>query len=129
MPVAAGLAALSWWAGLPAPFLPVWAVVVLAAVPLAADRYRNLGHTVLDDRLIVQVGSIHRRRTVLAADGIVGLTIRQSPFQRRAGVATVVAATAAGAQHYDVPDLTLGSALQLAHRLLPEWPAEPDRET
>jgi putative membrane protein len=125
--VAAGSAALTWWAGLPAPFLAVWAVVVLTAFPLAADRYRALGHAVTDGRLIVQVGWLDRRRTVLAVDGIVGLTIRRSPFQRRAGVATVIATTAAGAQHYDVPDLELRVALDLARRLLPQWPLAPAR--
>lgn len=124
LPVAAGLAALTWWAGLPTPFLPLWAVLVLAAVPLAADRYRNLGHAVTDGRLIVQVGSLYRRRTVLAVDGVVGVTIRRSVFQRRAGLATLVVATAAGAQHYDVPDQPVRSAIDLAHRLIPQWPAD-----
>lgn len=119
LPVAAGLAALTWWAGLPAPFLALWAVLVAAAVPLAADRYRNLGHAVADGRLIVRVGSLYRRRTVLALDGVVGVTIRQSLFQRRAGVATVVANTAAGAQHYDVPDLPVAAAADLARTILP----------
>lgn len=124
LPVAAGLAALTWWAGLPPPILALWAVLVLVAFPLAADRYRNLGHAVVDGHLIIQVGSLDRRRTVLAVDGIVGVTVRRSLFQRRAGLATVIATTAAGAQHYDVPDLTWGTALQVAHRLVPEWPVD-----
>ena len=127
LPVAAGLAALTWWAGLPAPFLPLWAVLVLVAFPLAADRYRSLGHAVTEGRLIIQVGSLDRRRTVLAVDGITGVTIRRSPFQRRAGLATLVATTGAGAQHYDVPDLEWGVALDLARRLLPQWPLPAPR--
>ncbi|WP_395727089.1 PH domain-containing protein [Nakamurella sp.] len=127
LPVAVGAAALTWWAGAPAPLLAAWAVVVLAAFPLAADRYRALGHAVTDGRLIVQVGSLYRRRTVLAVDGIVGVTIRRSLFQRRAGVATLIATTAAGAQHYDVPDLELRVAIDLARRLLPQWPLPPAR--
>lgn len=124
VPLTVGLAALTWWAGLPIPLLPLWGVLVLAAFPLAADRYRNLGHTVRNGHLVVRVGSLYRRRTVLAVDGVVGVTLRRSPFQRRAGLATLVVATAAGAQHYDVPDLSLRSALDLAHRLIPEWPVD-----
>jgi putative membrane protein len=125
LPLAVALAALTWWAGLPTPLLALWVVTVLAAFPLAADRDRNLGHAVLDGHLVVRVGSLYRRRTVLAVDGIVGVRIRQSAFQRRAGLATVIAATGAGAQHYDVPDLPVASALALARRLLPEDRAEP----
>jgi putative membrane protein len=124
VPLTVGPAALTWWAGLPIPLLPLWGVLVLAAFPLAADRYRNLGHTVRNGHLVVRVGSLYRRRTVLAVDGVVGVTLRRSPFQRRAGLATLVVATAAGAQHYDVPDLSLRSALDLAHRLIPEWPVD-----
>ena len=117
--MAAGLAALTWWAGVPTPALALWALLILAAVPLAADRYRNLGHAVVDDHLVVQVGSLARRRTVLAVDGIVGVTVRRSFFQRRAGLATLIATTGAGAQHYDVPDLPVAVAVELARRLLP----------
>jgi putative membrane protein len=93
----AALAALTWWVGLPAPLYPLWVVAVRGgSLPLAADRYRNLGHAVVDGHLVVGFGSLHRRRTVLAVDGVIGVTIRQSIFQRRAGVATLIATTAAG---------------------------------
>uniref|UniRef100_UPI003B3AD31C PH domain-containing protein n=1 Tax=Nakamurella sp. TaxID=1869182 RepID=UPI003B3AD31C len=125
LPVAAGLAALTWWAGVPTPLLTLWALLIVAAVPLAADRYRHLGHAVVDDHLVVQVGSLARRRTVLAVDGIVGVTVRRSFFQRRAGLATLIATTGAGAQHYDVPDLPEPVALDLARCLLPEPVVKP----
>ncbi len=118
--ILAGSAALAWWAGLPAPLYPFWVAVVLAAsLALAADRYRNLGHAVVDGHLVVGLGSLHRRRTVLAVDGVIGATIRRSVFQRRAGLATVIATTAAGAQHYDVPDLPEAAAIELARTLVP----------
>jgi putative membrane protein len=117
---AAGLAALTRWAELPASLYPL---VVLAAVVggvlLAADRYRNLGHAIVDRHLVVRLGSLHRRRTVVAIDGVVGVTIRQSWFQRRAGLATLIATTAAGAQHYDVPDLPARTAMDVAAALVP----------
>ncbi len=118
--ILAGSAALAWWAGLPAPLYPFWVAVVLAAsLALAADRYRNLGHAVVDGHLVVGLGSLHRRRTVLTVDGVIGVTIRRSVFQRRAGLATVIATTAAGAQHYDVPDLPEAAAIELARTLVP----------
>jgi putative membrane protein len=111
---------LSWWANWPIA-LPVIAV---AGVPLAAllarDRYRNLGHAIVDDVLIARVGSLVRRRSMLAATGVIGVTLRQSFFQRRSGVLTLIATTAAGAQHYEVPDVPQGMALELAGNLVPE---------
>ena len=93
--------------GWPAGRLP--AAVSLLALPLAAllarDRYRNLGHAVIDDRLITRVGSLVRRRSTLAVPGVIGVTLRQSVFQRRSGLISLTATTAAGAQHYEVPDL------------------------
>ena len=55
--------------------------------------------------LIVRNGSLTRDRDCVQSAGIVGWTVRSSFFQRRAGVATVRAATAAGKGHYDVLDL------------------------
>jgi putative membrane protein len=118
--VAAGLVGFTWWADLPTPLYPVGVVLALASAwPLAADRYRSLGHTVVDGHLVVRLGSLHRRRTVLAIDGIIGVTIRQSLFQRRAGLVTVIATTAAGAQHYDIPDVPETVAIDLARTLVP----------
>ena len=118
--MAAGLVGFTWWADLPTPLYPVGVVLALASAwPLAADRYRSLGHTVVDGHLVVRLGSLHRRRTVLAIDGIIGVTIRQSLFQRRAGLVTVIATTAAGAQHYDIPDLPETVAIDLARTLVP----------
>lgn len=81
------------------------ALLVGGACALAWDRYRGLGHAVVPGRLITRSGSIDRQRVSLDADGIIGWTVRQSYFQRRAGLATVVAATPAGAGHYEVVDL------------------------
>ena len=117
---AAVLAALTWWTGLPAPLYPIWvAIALIGALLLAADRYRNLGHALVDRHLVVRLGSLHRRRTVLAIDGVIGVTIRQSPFQRRAGLMTVIATTAAGSQHYDIPDLPRTVAIDLTRALVP----------
>ena len=54
----------------------------------------------------------------------IGCNVERSFFQRRAGLATLTATTAAGHQHYDVQDVEIGEALRLAEELLPEL-AEP----
>ncbi len=103
---------------------PWVAVASLLALPvaalLAADRYRNLGHAVSGNALISRWGSLLRRRVVLAVPGVIGVTIRQSVFQRRSGLLTVTATTAAGSQHYAVTDVPEGVGVDLLAALLPE---------
>ena len=115
-----GLFALSRFAD----WLVVPAAISLLTLPLAVllarDRYSNLGHAVIDNRLITQAGSLVRHRSTLAVPGIVGLTLRQSMFQRRSGLISLTATTSAGAQHYLVADLPHRTAVDLAVRLLPE---------
>jgi putative membrane protein len=116
----AAAAALWWWAGLPA---WVW-LGSLALLPCgalaAADRYHSLGHAVVDGRLVSAAGSLVRRRHVLACEGIIGWNLRQSFFQRRAGLVTLTATTAAGRQAYHVQDVTAAEALRVAGEALPD---------
>ena len=94
------------------------------ALALAADRYRNLGHAVAGPRLVGGPRLAHRRRSAVAAEGIIGWNVERSFFQRRAGLATLTATTAAGEQHYDVQDVEIAEALRVAEALLPGL-AEP----
>ncbi|QIS06024.1 PH domain-containing protein [Nocardia brasiliensis] len=114
----AGVRISPWW----------WLVPVslaLLAIPLARDRYRGLGHTVLPQTassptwLITRSGSLDRDRDCLEAPGVIGWTVRQSFFQRRAGVATVVAATAAGKKRYHVIDIPIEQAWSLIEAVTP----------
>lgn len=101
---------------------PVWtvlAVLAVAAAGLAHDRYRGLGHATPPGWLVTRHGSLDRSRHALEANGIVGWTVRQTFFQRRAGVATVVAATPAGAGHYDVLDMSAERAWTLIETVTP----------
>jgi putative membrane protein len=113
-------AALIWWlAG-----LPIWAWLVLAAVvplsvPLAADRAASLGHALVGDHLVTRRGSFVRRRAVLARAGVIGVNVRSSVFQRRAGLVTLTATTAAGRQGYRVQDVPTAQAIRIADTLLP----------
>ena len=91
---------------------------------LAADRAAALGHQIAVGPsgvrwLVTRGGSLVRRRCVLEADGVIGVTLRQSYFQRRAGVVTLVATTAAGRQKYAVTDLGAEQAEALSAELLP----------
>ncbi|MDT5339655.1 MAG: putative rane protein [Mycobacterium sp.] len=98
-------------------------VVTAATAFLAADRSRALGHRVGDGWLVARAGSVDRRRDCIAAAGIVGWTVRQTYFQRRAGVATLVAATAAGVKAYRVLDVPAELAWSVAATASP-WVAD-----
>ncbi|MBV9830061.1 MAG: PH domain-containing protein [Marmoricola sp.] len=104
---------LSGWFVLPALLtLPAGAV-------LAADRYRGLGHTLTDEHLVVRSGSFTGRRDVLQRTGIIGWNLRQTWFQRRSGLATLVATTAAGHQAYTAVDIPLEQAVAIADEAVP----------
>jgi putative membrane protein len=117
--LAAALAIIHWVAGGPSWLLAVALIVLPVAAALAVDRYRSLGHAIADASLVVRSGSLVRRRCVVSAEGIIGWNLERSLFQRRAGLATLTATTAAGQQHYDVQDVELGEALRVAEQLLP----------
>ncbi|MCX4096062.1 PH domain-containing protein [Nocardia sp. alder85J] len=106
----------------------VWAILVLlgiVAAVVAEDRYRGLGHVVLPGSgarptwLITRSGSLDRERHCLEAPGVIGWTVRRTFFQRRAGLATVVAATAAGKKRYHVQDVPIDLAWALVEAVTP----------
>lgn len=112
---------------LPAGVWSVPAVFALIMAALAEDRYRSLGHRVLPGStgptwLITRHGSLDRNRDCLESPGIIGWTIRRTYWQRRAGLATVVAATAAGKKAYSVIDLPLAEAVALIEAVTPGLP-------
>jgi putative membrane protein len=102
---------------------PVWAVLTVCCALLAVDRSRALGHRVDAEWLVAQAGSLDRRRDCIAAAGIIGWTVRQTLLQRRAGVATLIAATAAGVKRYQVVDVPAELAWTIAAAASP-WVAD-----
>ena len=105
---------------------PVWAVLTVCSVLLAIDRSRALGHRVDAEWLVARAGSLDRRRDCIAAAGIIGWTVRQTLLQRRAGVATLIAASAAGVKAYRVIDVPAELAWSIAGAASPwvvnnEW--------
>lgn len=104
--------------------LPAWVwqtglVLVPLAVLLGLDRYRGLGHTLTDRYLVSRSGSLPRRTTALQRTGIIGWRISSTVFQRRAGLITVRATTAAGAGGYQVIDVAESAGLALADEAVP----------
>ena len=100
--------------------VPVAAIPVLLAVPLGLDRYRGLGHAVSGDYLITRSGSLARHRDVVARDGVIGWNVEQTLFQRRAGLVTLRATTAAGSQSYALLDVTPQEAVRVVQETTPD---------
>ena len=108
----------------------VWiafAVIVPAAMLLAEDRWRGLGHAMMPGLLIARSGSLSRKRVVLETSGIIGFTVRRSLFQRRAGLATLIATTAAGRHRYSIPDVPIETAWRLVDEVMVREPAPAQR--
>ncbi|HWO68377.1 MAG TPA: PH domain-containing protein [Umezawaea sp.] len=112
-------------AGVLAFFAPSWTwQAALALLPFAAlmgwDRYRALGHALTDRYLVTRSGSALRETVALQRGGIIGWRVSRSFFQRRAGLATVSATTAAGDGVYHVIDVDEESGLLLADAAVPD---------
>jgi putative membrane protein len=121
--VALGAVPVLWLLGAPA-----WTVGTAAAAAVALGlagtvvgvmAYRHLGHALAPDHLVSGGGALQRTRTVLERDGIIGWVVRQSWFQRRSGLATLVATTAAGPERVVVVDVPLADAVRLADAATP----------
>ncbi|MEV4250574.1 PH domain-containing protein [Streptosporangium canum] len=105
-----------WW-GLATPAL----VLALLGVPLGLDRYRSLGHTYDGARLSVRSGSLRRSQAVVEERAVVGWTLRQTWFQRRAGLLTVVAGVGAGTGGYEAIDVGEAAGVAFAAEVTPGW--------
>lgn len=118
-----------------------WSGVIIAAAALlavwsfwvAVDSYRSLGHAIDGDYLVSRRGSVRRSTVHLRRSGVVGWRINQSVFQRRLGLVTVDAITAAGSGHYPTVDTGLSDGVDFAAAAVPglldpfliRVPAEP----
>src|SRR5690606_33440846 len=61
-------------------------VLLPGALFVAIENYRNLGHGHTADYLLVRYGVLARRTAALRRSGIMGGTVRQSPYRRRLGL-------------------------------------------
>ncbi|MEU0301389.1 PH domain-containing protein [Streptomyces sp. NPDC006175] len=94
-------------------------VAVPVAVLLAVDAYRSLGHTLSGDYLVTRSGTVRRSTAALQRSGVIGWTVKQSVFQRRAGLLSVTATTAAGGGAYTAHDTDPSEGLTFAADAVP----------
>lgn len=106
--------------------VPVWLPVAvfvgwaILAVAMAEQSYKHLGHGITAQHVVSGHGTLGVTREVLERSGVIGWVIRQSFFQRRRGLATLVATTAAGSESIDILDIPLPLALAVARETTPE---------
>ncbi|MEV4217943.1 PH domain-containing protein [Nonomuraea sp. NPDC049725] len=104
-----------------------WIVLVLAlllaavGVPLGLDRYRSLGHGYDGERVTVRGGSLRRTQAVVERRAVVGWRLRQTWFQRRAGVVTLTAGVGAGRGGYSAVDVSEAQARDFPAEVTPDW--------
>lgn len=95
------------------------AVGVPLAVATALDAYRSLGHTLSGHYLVTRSGTVRRSTAALQRTGVIGWTVRQSLFQRRAGLLSITATTAAGGGAYTAHDTDASEGLAFASEAVP----------
>ncbi|MFJ5830440.1 PH domain-containing protein [Streptomyces sp. NPDC093089] len=95
-------------------------VLTPLAVLFALDAYRGLGHGISGAYLVTRSGTLRRATVALQRSGVIGWTVRQTYFQRRAGVLTLTATTAAGSGAYAIPDADASEALTFATTAVPD---------
>jgi putative membrane protein len=105
-----------WW----------WLVVgglVLAALgaPLGLGRYAALGHAAGPRSFSVRSGWLVREQAVLQRRAVVGWQVRQSFFQRRAGLATAIACVGAGRGGYAAIDMAAADVAGCALAASEPW--------
>lgn len=106
-----------------------WWVIVLAvalAAPaawwLAHAAYAALGHALTDRHVYIRYGALRRTTHALRRDAVVSWNVSQSVFQRRAGLASIGATTAADQSVVVAPDVGVGQARDvLADTDRPLW--------
>jgi putative membrane protein len=101
------------------PGLAVALGLAALGIPLALDRYAGLGNAVDGRAVSVRSGSLRRRQVVLERRGVIGATVRQTFFQRRAGLATLTLATGAGSGGYEALDIGAADAVALLREVDP----------
>ncbi|UQX88355.1 PH domain-containing protein [Jatrophihabitans telluris] len=109
--VSAGVIALGVVLGQSAIGIAAAVVILVSAAWLGTDRYRALGHAVFGPFLVSRSGSVVRRRVALERDGIIGWNLHRTFFQRRVGLASLAATTAAGRQAYLITDISLDESV------------------
>ncbi len=119
VPAGAAAAAAALGAAVPVWIWPVLAIAAVAAVALALDSAASLGNALTERFLVVRGGSLVRSTVALERAGIVGWRVSRSPTQRRAGLCTLIATSAAGKGFFPARDVDVGAATALAGEATP----------
>ncbi|MFB7891112.1 PH domain-containing protein [Microbacterium sp. NPDC056044] len=93
-----------------------WATLGILPFALAGAWIANraLGHTVAGPYVVVRAGLLSRTTSALRRDAVSTVAVRQSVLQRRLGLSTVSAMTAAGWWAYEAADVRASDAVALA---------------
>ncbi|MEV4564852.1 PH domain-containing protein [Nonomuraea sp. NPDC049419] len=121
LPVAVAAGAVPWAEGASWTVVAVVGTLVVLAygVWMAAAGAASLGHALSPRHLVTRRGAVVRRTVALDRRGVAGWTFTETFFQRRSGLVTVSATTAAGRGHYEVVDVGRSDGLDLAAATVP----------
>jgi putative membrane protein len=108
-----------WWQDGPWPLVPIGALLLVASLAVGVDSYRNLGHALADGYLVTRRGSINRKQAAISTEALIGWKVQANWFQRRLGLVTLVATTAAGSQGYSVLDVSPDQGLAVMREVSP----------
>ena len=104
-----------WWV------LVAGVVLTVFGVPVGLGRYAALGHATGARSFTVRSGWLVREQAVLQRRAVVGWQVQQSFFQRRAGLATVLACVGAGRGGYAAIDLAADDVAGFTAAASEEW--------
>jgi putative membrane protein len=105
-------------------WLLVTGLVLLGlGVPLGLGRYASLGHAAGPRSFSVRSGWLSREHAVLQRRAVVAWQVRQSFFQRRNGLATMVACVGAGRGGYASIDMAADDVAAFALAASEPWAA------
>jgi putative membrane protein len=104
-----------WWV------LATGVVLTVLGVPIGLARYAALGHATGPVSFSVRSGWLVREQAVLQRRAVVGWQVSQSYFQRRSGLATVLACVGAGRGGYAALDLAADEVADFTAAASEEW--------
>lgn len=118
-----GTAGLAWLStridSLTTAIWPVLLGLLAAGLGCAVLAYRALGHAIVGDYLVFRGGVVWRQTAALRRPAVSGWCFRQSVLQRRLGLLSIAATTAAGEGAYYAFDLDATEGVEFADRAVP----------
>lgn len=90
-----------------------------ATALISRESHRSLGHALSGQWLLLRAGVFPRRTVALRTNAVIGWGGTRSPFQRRHGLLTLTASTAAGEGVYRVRDIAEEEGIALIRTIDP----------